>query len=279
MLLSRSIELNYRSPEALLAQAETRLLSDQKDVNQIWDGVWQAFQSDKLSRDELTKGIEIVRRTMPERLDDIVDTPACRNLDVFGCLALAEELHWSTSGMRGSLKLLSRCERNPDLDVSHSQLIRLEKSLALISRLGRFTDAMQLFGAVRPAPRHLDISDAFNYAMAEWAETREIPTDMFERVVTRDAQRTSGGDANYLQCLAVAFWATHRSEDALRAIAAAETQISERPRPQFSCWRYMDVSPPVFVEDCGAIRTLISGKRILPLFFGAYSLFDDRREF
>jgi MinD-like ATPase involved in chromosome partitioning or flagellar assembly len=276
MLLTRSIDLNYRSPEALLAQAETRLLSDQRDINEIWDGVWQAFQSNKLSRDELTKGIEIVRRTIPERLDDIVDAPSCRNLDVFGCLGLAEELRWSASGMRGSLKLLSRCERNPDLDALHSDLIRLEKSLALIS-LGRFVDAMRLFGAVRPAPRDLGINDAFNYAMAEWADTRKIPTDMFEQVVARDAQRTSGGDANYLQCLAVAFWATHRPEDASRSIAAAETQVGERPRPQFSCWRYVNVNPPVFMEDCGAIRALISGKHVVPLFFGANSLFDDMR--
>ncbi len=268
MLLARSIELDYRSPEALLAQAETRLLADPKDPNQIWNGVWQAFQYDKLSYDELAKGIQIVRRTASERLEEIVDTPACRNLDAAECLEIADELLWSTSGAKGALMLLSRCEHDCERDASLRQSIRAEKCLALIA-LGRFRDAMQLFGTTRPVPGDLGVQDAFNYAMAEWAETHDIPRDMFDYIATRDTGRAFEEDANYLQCLAVAFWAVHKPEDAIRSITAAETRINERPTPQFSCWRYMNVSPPGFLEDCAGVRGLLSGDKVFPLFFYA----------
>jgi tetratricopeptide (TPR) repeat protein len=266
MLLGRSIELKYHSPEALLAQAETRLLSDEKDPSQIWHEVWQAFESDELSDDELTKGIEILRRTSPDRLGEVVDAPAFRSVVDYRCLTVVQELLWSESGMEGALKLLSRCAHAPDTDVSLSSLIRIDRCLALIA-LGRFTDAMKLFGSVRPAPNDLSIRDAFNYAMAEWGETREVPRDMFDRVASLDSESSPGEGANYFQCLAIAHWATDRLEDAVRAIEEAETQIREKPKAEFSCWRYMNVNPRGFLEDCAAIRNLVSGREILPLFF------------
>jgi MinD-like ATPase involved in chromosome partitioning or flagellar assembly len=268
MLLGRSIELNYDSPEALLAQAETRLLSDEKDPSQIWREVWQAFQSDELSEDELTKGIEILRRTSPDRLAEVVDAPAFRTVVDYRCHTIVQGLLWSGSGMEGALKLLSRCAHGPDMDVSLNSLLRVDRCLALIG-LGRFTDAKGLFGSVRPTPSDLSINDAFNYAMAEWGERREIPRDMFDRVTSLDSDSSSREDANYCQCLAIAYWAVGKSGDAVRAIEDAETQVREKPKAEFSCWRYMNVNPPGFLEDCAAIRNLVSGREISPPFFGA----------
>ena len=126
---------------------------------------------------------------------------------------------------------------------------------------------MELFGNVRPAPQDLDIIDTFNYGMAEWAKTGKPSEDMFERVVDLDNNNVERQDANYHQCLAIALWIIGRKRDALERIIKAKKLIVERPTPQFSCWRYMQVTPIDFQEDCESIRNLIDGKKIYPTFF------------
>jgi len=266
MLLAKSLELGYRSPEALLARAEARLQNAAKERDHIWNEVREAFQSDIPDENAVIKGIEILRRTTPGKLTELIDTPICRNLADLTCIRVANELMWSQPGLEAALTLLSRCGQKRDIGMEVSNTIRVGKCLALIG-LRRFTDAMRLFGGARPAPHDLSIHDAFNYAIAEWGGTGKLPRDMFERVIDLDLKRRADNTANYPECLAVALWAVQKPEDAIKKIREAEARIQEAPRPEFSCWRYMKVAPPAFLEDCAAIRDLISGEQVLPRFF------------
>ncbi|MDI6448847.1 ParA family protein [Anaerobaca lacustris] len=265
MLLNRSIELDFRSPQALLAQAEARLRTDNLERSSIWDEVWQAFQVSELSEDDLRKGIEIIRQVLPDRLDELVEAPACKALADYQWFAISNALLWSEAGLNGALALLSRYGEDQSGTVFAGETIRNQKCLALIG-LGRFSEALRLFGAVRPAPELLTVHDAFNYAMAEWGANGEIPSDMFSRVIEVHKEAPSNDTPNYYQCLGIAFWAIGRSKEALESIERAQTQVTEKPTPHFSCWRYMNVNPPGFLKDCAAIRQLISGADVKPLF-------------
>jgi MinD-like ATPase involved in chromosome partitioning or flagellar assembly len=264
MLLGRSIELGHRSAEALLAQAEVRF--QDKDISAVLSDVFEAFQSKDLDDDELSRGIEILRKTAPEKLLEISKTPAFRSLSSYRCSMIAYDLMWCKEGSQALVELLSQYQKDSDLKVITAGLIRALLSLSLIG-LSRFEEALKLFGNVRPAPQDLDTSDSFNYGMAEWGKTGTPPKDMFKWVVDLDSKGGESHSANYHQCLAIALWVIGRNQDAIARLEKSEYQIIEKATPAFSCWRYMQVTPPEFQEDCDSIRKLIGGERIKPMFF------------
>jgi len=263
MLLSKSIELGYKSPEAFLAQAEVRLQEQNPDA--AFRDVWEAFKFDQLGEDDLIRGIEILRRAEPQKLLDVSKTPAFASLTGRKCAWVADELMWSKEGLQAAIDLLSQCKKDPNLSVGTEKSIRASMSLALIG-LGRFSEAMKVFGTARPAPKDLDTQNAFNYGMAEWGKTGTPPKDMFERVVILDSKRGKRYGANYYQCIAVTLWVVGRNQDAIDHLEQAKQQIDEKPTPDFSCWRYMKVTPTEFQEDCESIRKLIEGENIQPKF-------------
>jgi len=264
MLLGRSIELGHRSAEALLAQAEVRF--QDKDLSSALSDVFEAFQSEDLDEDELSRGIEILRRAAPEKLLEISKAPAFRSLSPYRCSQIAFDLMWCKEGLQAAFDLFSRYHKDSSLRVDTSELVRLLLSLSLIG-LSRFEEALGLFGSVRPAPQDLDINDSFNYGMAEWGKTGAPPKDMFKRVVELDSKSEESHSANYHQCLAIALWVIGSNQDAFDRVKKAKNQIIERSTPEFSCWRYMQVTPKDFLEDCASIQNLIKGENIRPMFF------------
>lgn len=46
----------------------------------------------------------------------------------------------------------------------------------------------------------------------------------------------------------------------------AERIIDDRPEQTFSCWRYLNVGPEEFLQDCEQIRQLIDGTVKKPAF-------------
>lgn len=264
-LLKRSIELDHRSPEALLARAEVRLQEQDEDLSKACTEVWEAFQSKELDEDELLRGVQILRRIEPKELLKIGKTPAFASLTGRKRAWVADELMWSKEGLQAAIDLLSQCKGDPNLSVGTEKSIRASMSLALIG-LGRFSEVMKAFGTARPAPQDLDIQDAFNYGMAEWGETGTPTKDMFDWVVSLNSKRGERYGANYYQCIAVALWIVGRHQDAIDRLEQANQQIVEKPTPDFSCWRYMKVTPTEFQEDCESIRKLIKGEKIQPKF-------------
>jgi len=264
MLLGRSIELGHRSPEALLAQAEVRF--QDKDISAALSDVFEAFQSEDLDEDELSRGIEILRQAAPEKLLEISKTSAFRSLSSYRCSQIVYDLMWCKEGLQAAIDLFSRYRKDSSLRVDTSELVRLFLSLSLIG-LSRFEEALGLFGSVRPAPQDLDINDTFNYGMAEWGKTGAPPKDMFERVVELDSKSEEIQSANYHQCLAIALWVISSNTDALDRVKKAKDKIVEKSTPEFSCWRYMQVAPPDFREDCTSIEKLIKGEKVHPMFF------------
>jgi MinD-like ATPase involved in chromosome partitioning or flagellar assembly len=264
MLLARSIDLGYRSAQALLAQAEIRLQG--RNMSAALIDVFEAFQSEDLEEDELTRGIEILRLAGPEKLLEIAKTPAFRLLGFHRSSLIAYDMMWCKEGLQAAIDLLSGYREDSSLSVGTAQHIRLSLSLSLVG-LSRFDDALRLFGNLRPSPQDLDTGDSFNYGMAEWGKTGTPPKDMFKRVVDLDSKSDDGHDANYHQCLAVALWVIEKKRDALARIKRAEDQVVERSTPVFSCWRYMMVTPSDFQKDCRLIRDLIEGRKVYPKFF------------
>jgi len=264
MLLSLSIDCGYRSPEAMLSKAETL----QKDGNNegALDCVWEVFSSDKLNREQIGLGVDILRRIEPTKLLEIAETVAFKSLSVNKCMWISSELSWCEQGLQAKVDLLSRYYKDPSQSLSDVGRVKNELTLALIG-LGKFEDAIKLFGRGRPKPEDLEIVDCFNYAMAEWGLKGSPPQDMFGHVVELDDKNKGFHLANYLQCLTIALWVIEKRKEALKQLQKAIDIISEKPSDEFSCWRYLTVTPEQFRDDCDLIGQLIEGKDVKPLFW------------
>ena len=124
--------------------------------------------------------------------------------------------------------------------------------------MGRFSEALDQYRATEPDVNRMPIQVAFNYGMALWAETGQPDPGPFNRVLEVHTSDAKDSNANYSQCLAIAHWAAGDTRAAERALDDAAEQIGAAPT-SFSCWRYLDVPKPVFIEDLAEMRKLIKG--------------------
>ncbi|MBW8015230.1 MAG: ParA family protein [Planctomycetes bacterium] len=260
MLLEMSINSGYHSPEALLSRADT--LQKEGDNEEALECIWRAFEYSDIGYEELGDGVNILRRIAPENLLKIADTMAFKSLSPEGCSWIYSELNWCKPGLQASVDLLLKHYENKDQSVSNAESIKGSLLLSFIG-LGKFKQALKLFGTKRPYPEDLRDDDSFNYAMAEWGLSNEIPKDMFQSVINKSKDCTL---ANYQQCMSIAFWAIGDTKEALARIKDAINKMDHQPHAEFSCWQYLNVTPEDFVKDCNLIIELINGNIDKPAF-------------
>jgi hypothetical protein len=125
---------------------------------------------------------------------------------------------------------------------------------------------MHAISPTRPESAGLHIPDVFNYAIAEWGQTGDLPRDLFQYVIDLDRRNPQPDTANYPQCLAIAYWAVRDIEQAREKINLARQRIMTRRSPEFSAWRYLTVSVDQFISDLDAMLEMISGNNVVPTF-------------
>ena len=258
-LLHRAVQLGRDDPRTLLARARVldRLgerdaaACDARSVLQasVLHGqvVWDAIRLAGLGADE-----------------EITGFPAVASLKAGTRVWLASLLERSGQGPQ-SVAVLRQVLRE-DVDAHVQKRATGTLALVLIGT-GGTEEARELLGAHEPLGE-LDIQHAFNYGMAVWGCTGQVSRAPFERVV--ELNEMDDGDepgANYLQCLAVAYWAVGKTELALDFARRAQSEAQSTPLPIFSCWRYKTVSAGDFVRDTDSILKLINGdKTVVPTF-------------
>jgi MinD-like ATPase involved in chromosome partitioning or flagellar assembly len=139
---------------------------------------------------------------------------------------------------------------------------RRQMSLCFIGER-RYDDAKAVIALNAPSLGELAISDAFNYAMADWGATETIPKDQFLRVVALGAEYVSPGP-NVLQCLAIANWAVGRIEAARECVNKSRGAMDE-VEFEFSGWRYLRVAREVFLRDLDSLEAMIDSGSGQPL--------------
>ncbi len=141
---------------------------------------------------------------------------------------------------------------------------RNETTLVLIG-LGKFREAMVLIREDRVNCEKPEVPDVFNYAMALWGATKDVPSDLLRKVVELDViEQRDAPDANCEECLALCLGLLGRKDEAKSRLANSRHRIREAPIPTFSCWNYMIVKPPVFEGHLNSIEALIAGEELVP---------------
>jgi hypothetical protein len=193
---------------------------------------------------------------------------ALGTLDVDAQLAVSNELFFSRESLSVAVELLRSLSVRHDLKAGQRERLMGTLSLGLIG-LGRFEEAMAAISQGKPDPKLLEIQDAFNYAMAEWGQTKVLPIDLMARVVELDKMERSSSGANYDECLSIALYAVGNCEAASQRLSEARQQIMTLPRSEFSAWRYLKADPAQFMRDLDGIEKMIDGAQVLPEFMQA----------
>ena len=256
-LFGRATERGYAKSQVYLRRA--RVLSDSGQVNEASAEALRALQSADLSPRLIRQALMLVD---PNESSRAVESPALASLNTFDRINLAHDVFFETPMLRdAALRILIPVTEDPELEVQPSQ----ERNyLALVYiATGQFNAAIDLLDYERI--EDVDIRIAFNYAMASWGARGSTDTQAFNAVIQlHEAQDESDrlSDANYLQCISLAYWVIEDTVQATEYVNEALEAVDPYGQT-FSCWRYCNVSASEYKKDLGEMIEYFSGNILM----------------
>lgn len=263
VLFDLAMDLGYQASTVLVARATC--LSMSGDRAQATEDIQGVLELPDLEDFKLYQAVQLLTRDDQQLLAQVPQSRAFQALEADEKFLVAKAM-FGKGAIESSADVFRELADNPNTPLRLRKGTRLYLVLSLMA-LSEIDQAMRVFGPTRPSLDELEIQDAFNYAMAEWAHTGDISKNLFARVLELDASDHGAPPANYEQCLAVSCWAVGETSKAGERIAKAEEYAQKIRKTDLSCWRYREVTREEFLEDCGEIRKLISTGEGRPSFF------------
>ena len=256
LLNNQAIDAGYDEPEAYLKRSQIR--EQNSDQEGAVEDTWRVLKLSQVPPTMVREAISRLMRLGTYDRKEVVNSPAVLPLDPDDKLWIADSFNRSLDDVRFVVSLLEPMLDANELSEGDRHWTKHVLGLSYMG-LGRCLEAAEIFGGEGKKITDLGIVDAFNYAMAMWGTTGTVQAEFFQRVVELDHSGSSEDETpNYLQCMAIAYWAVGDDNPALEYVEKAEEVINGfRGRAEFSCWRYLSVDIRSFGEDLGEIRTLI----------------------
>ncbi|MGE6758042.1 KGGVGR-motif variant AAA ATPase [Corallococcus interemptor] len=264
-LLTIAIESGYR--KASIYNRRARVLRSMGRVDDAIADFRAALESEDADFQDIYFAIRTLVELSPHSLASIASSRTLRRLSIPESVILSEAM--STPTLLPVAERLLR-DINEDSSLGPAKHMALRQLAIVHIGQGRFEEAMSLMAASRgDITSSEDISQVFNYAMAEWGVEGRPPIDLFKRTLDLDLLRQRGGGVNYSQCLAIAAHFAGDATTAKERLARARQGIAQNPVSTFSCWRYLEVPPSEFEEDLDDIDQLLRGANVVPKFIFA----------
>ena len=256
VLLSRAIDAGYNEADAYFNRSKFREQSGDKDGAR--KDAWHVLEFQQIPPATVKKAISRLMRLGPYELHKVVNSPAILSLGTDDKLWIAATLDSSLNDILLTISLLEPILNVSELSDSDRHHTKRYLGLSYMG-LGRCSEAAGMFLDEGKNPNDLAIEDTFNYAMATWGATGTVRTDIFQRVVELGRSNSPDhADPDYLQCMAIAYWAAGDDKTALDYLRQAQGAIKDtRIRTEFSCWRYLQADKKSFAKDLDEIRALI----------------------
>lgn len=262
-LFDRALDLGYQESAVLLERATCHAMMG--NHAQTTKDVQRLLELSVLGGFEIYRAVQLLDYDDQQLLTQIPHSKAFHDLAPDEKYMIAKAI-FDKGAIESSADVFRALTDNTNIPNEIRKGSRKCLVLALMG-LSKIDQAMKLLGIARPLLNDLSIEDAFNYAMAEWAFTDDIPKDLFTRVLELDTSGKRVQDANYEQCLAVSCVVMGETHQAEERITKAEEYAKKIRKTAFSCWRYREVTREEFLEDCRKIRKLISTGEGRPSFF------------
>ena len=251
-----------RAARYLLEAADVHVMSG--DLESVAADLLKTLQSDNLGAAQVCRVISLARQADLPPWTGFSETPAVRTLSLEERAEVAEAASFSREWQDAGLEVLEKGGLREVGSEKWSVSVCNQSSLLSIGA-GKFEMAVEAINKNAILSGTADIADTFNYAMAEWGLKREPPIPLMQRVVDlgKSQQRK---DANFEQCMALAFYLTGNPDAAAERLHIAKQLASEIPVNQFSCWSYLNRDPDQFRVDLSEMEQFFDGKVILPRF-------------
>ena len=264
-LYNRAIDAGYDRPETYLKRA--RIRAENGDRAGASEDALHVLEFDEVSPPMVR---DAILRTVSLTPAEIADSNAVTSLDLDDKIWLASTFDRSPAEIRIALPIWKRIHSD-NLPAEKLQLVRHHLGLSYIG-IGRCSDAVTVLRQGARSDGGMAIADAFNCAMAMWGESGTPDAEAFLRVVELNQSNSQKHEGpNYLQCMAIAYWASGNTETAIEYVDQAQQAIrTTRRATVLSCWCYCRVNAGTFVADLDEIRTLIDGETsLMPRFMAA----------
>ncbi len=252
-LFGRAIEKGYAKPQVHLRRA--RVLSDIGQLSEAREEVLRALQSEKLPLRSIKQAF---RLTDPDDSSIVAGSPALASLGTTDRINLAHDVFFEDPKLRdAALLILEPVTEDARLEIESAES-RDDLALLYIAT-GKFKEAADLLSYEKA--EEVDIDAVFNYAMASWGLRGSADADAFIEVIQlHETQERSdhSNDANYFQCLGLAYWVAEDTEQAMECAKLALKAVDPDDET-FTCWRYRFVSANAFKDDIGEMIELFSG--------------------
>ena len=270
-LIDQAIQSGYERPEAYLKRS--RFHEENNELDGARADAWYALESEDIAPPMVREAVRRLARLEGRESPRFIESNAVSSLDVNGKFWLASTFNRSLDDLKIAVALQEQVVQSTDLPAYEYELARQQLGLSYMG-LGRCSEAATIFHDVICDFPDPIIDAVFNFGMAVWGRDGTIDRAVFERVIQIDQASTgSRENANYLQCMAIAYWAAGEVNDALDHVHRAQRSLSaRRGRPEFSCWRYLLVSMRNFLQDLDEIKALIeNGEQRTPPFMAGNS--------
>jgi cellulose biosynthesis protein BcsQ len=238
-------EARARNKRALLLTRDLQGPQAQTDLRAV-------VLSSEVSIPDLVTAVEQLRRIDPDWLKFVEKAEAIRSLRGRDLNRFANALMFDRRGARFAAELLeAQLESGEKLDSTLTNTF----VLAAIGA-GHYRDAIGAIGDRDEILRSSKIEDVFNLACAEWGHTGTPPRDLFARVAELFGESSDHGrDANYFQCIAMAYYILDEQAKAHKLLNQARRTASVMPPASvFSCWRYLNVKRHEMKSDLETMR-------------------------
>ena len=254
-MYQRSIDLGHEDAEVYLDRAQA--LADLGEVEEASRSAFSALDFDGLSPRFIIRGLKFIEQ---EEFHRVADSNAVSSLNIEQRVRLISQIFFERNELRDlALQLLRPTMNITPSDISDKSLFN-ELGVIYMS-LREFKRAKDWFSFEIKNGRY-DIPTTFNFAMADWGETGACSKSAFKDVIdlheseSRDAHGTNL--ANYLQCIALTYWATGATAKSLELVDRAKEVIKKFERT-FSCWRYRYVDDQDFLIDIQEMKNFARG--------------------
>jgi len=251
-LFEHVLELNDNDGDSLVGKAELLLVSgDRAGATQDLEAFFSLGNVSSFSFALATRLLMLDDR---QRVPRLLTSPAISSLPLSTVSDVLQELQRSHETCNVAASFIQIwAGSNPDA-LTKDQ-ISAEVSMCLIGA-GNFEEAKKQISGMQDST---DLRSRFNYAMAEWGASGQLPRKLFEQTVfPKIAEALGDTEINHLQCFSLAYWVIQDRNRALQILDEAGTRFASAPRSVFSCWSYLYRSPRDFRHDLDRMRAVFT---------------------
>ena len=273
VLLTNSLAIDPGHTATLLERAELSLfVGDEQSCSQ---DVKRLLDSPDVDYFLINRALKLLKRSTEETDEEVAghaEAPAVVALSCEEKVEIANELQGDSRFMPFSKAVLERGLIDAKCTVETKESIAHALALIEIAQ-HNYERAKQLLLMKGEVEVRNDVSFLFNYAICEWALSQVVPVQLFNELVAIDAMvEKKRPDANYLQCMAIAYWASARQEEAGDLLSRSRQQSMVRGKSMFSCWTYTTVNQAEFSNHLDSIGRMFGGEAIWPLAIDSHPL-------